>query len=147
MDEAISALDNQSEKALQHALNLASHGRTTLVIAHRLSTIKTADYIIVMDKGIIVEKGTHNDLMAKKAIYFNLVKSQAMDVPEFSTKNNIENDNMMSSSTLFVDSLSIDDHDDNINHSDKNYIEDYKNEKKANLYHDPEINEIKTKHG
>ena len=55
----------------------ARQGRTTLVIAHRLSTIKTADIICGFDKGVVVEKGTHNDLMAKHGIYHQLVTNQA----------------------------------------------------------------------
>ena len=80
LDEATSALDNQSEKVVQAALDSASNGRTTLVIAHRLSTVKNADTIIVLDKGVIIESGTHEALMAKKNVYYNLVKSQEMNV-------------------------------------------------------------------
>eukprot|EP00833_Pecoramyces_ruminatium_P010901 jgi/Orpsp1_1/1184933/evm.model.c7180000091640.2 len=79
LDEATSALDNQSEKVVQAALESASSGRSTLVIAHRLSTVKDADLIVVMDKGVIVESGTHDELMAKEDIYYNLVKNQEMN--------------------------------------------------------------------
>ncbi|ORX45556.1 multidrug resistance protein 1 [Piromyces finnis] len=82
LDEATSALDNQSEKVVQAALDSASSGRSTLVIAHRLTTVKNADCIIVMDKGVIIESGTHNELMEKQGVYYNLVKNQEMNVQE-----------------------------------------------------------------
>jgi ABC-type multidrug transport system fused ATPase/permease subunit len=63
LDEATSALDTQSEKQVQEALNRLMKGRTSIVIAHRLSTIKDCDQIIVLEKGVIVERGTHDDLM------------------------------------------------------------------------------------
>ncbi|XP_035829100.1 ATP-dependent translocase ABCB1 isoform X2 [Aplysia californica] len=77
LDEATSALDTESESIVQDALDKAREGRTTLVIAHRLSTIKTADIICGFDKGTVVEKGTHNDLMAKQGIYYQLVTNQS----------------------------------------------------------------------
>ncbi|XP_012936337.1 ATP-dependent translocase ABCB1 isoform X2 [Aplysia californica] len=77
LDEATSALDTESESIVQDALDKAREGRTTLVIAHRLSTIKTADIICGIDNGVVVEKGTHNDLMAKQGIYYQLVTNQS----------------------------------------------------------------------
>ncbi|XP_059178858.1 ATP-dependent translocase ABCB1-like [Physella acuta] len=76
LDEATSALDNQSEAVVQDALEKASKGRSTIVIAHRLSTVRQADVIVVLDKGRVQEKGTHDQLMAKKGFYFTLVSSQ-----------------------------------------------------------------------
>ncbi len=71
-DEASSALDSATEKAIQAQLELAARGRTTLVIAHRLSTIMNADRILVMDGGRIVESGTHAELVAKNGKYANM---------------------------------------------------------------------------
>ncbi|CAL8070816.1 unnamed protein product [Orchesella dallaii] len=76
LDEATSALDFQSESVVQAALERASHGRSTIIIAHRLSTIKAADMIYVLDKGIIVEQGTHTELMRQQGRYHQLVLSQ-----------------------------------------------------------------------
>lgn len=72
LDEATSALDNESERAVQEALEALRQDRTILVIAHRLSTIEKADIIVVLDKGKIIEKGTHRDLLTKKGIYAQL---------------------------------------------------------------------------
>ncbi len=66
LDEATSALDTESEKFVQDALEKMMENRTSLVIAHRLSTIQKADWIVVMEKGDIVEQGTHHDLMMKR---------------------------------------------------------------------------------
>ncbi|KAI9714737.1 MAG: GTPase-activating protein [Bogoriella megaspora] len=76
LDEATSALDTKSEGVVQAALDKAAEGRTTIVIAHRLSTIKTADNIVVMSQGRIVEQGNHDDLLERKSAYYNLVEAQ-----------------------------------------------------------------------
>lgn len=78
LDEATSALDTKSEGVVQAALDEAAKGRTTIVIAHRLSTIKTADNIVVMAGGQIVEQGTHDQLLENRAAYFNLVEAQRL---------------------------------------------------------------------
>jgi len=76
LDEATSSLDNQSEKQVQQALKKAGEGRTNIIIAHRLSTIQHADNIFVMDKGKIVEEGTHEELMDLKGQYWYLQQTQ-----------------------------------------------------------------------
>ncbi len=76
LDEATSALDTESEFKVQAALDNLQQGRTTLVIAHRLSTIENADRIIVLDKGKIVEEGTHQELIQKQRHYFKLHNAQ-----------------------------------------------------------------------
>ncbi|NOX40863.1 MAG: ABC transporter ATP-binding protein [Alphaproteobacteria bacterium] len=79
MDEPTSALDAQSEAAVQKALDGLSDGRTTLVIAHRLATILHADKIIVMDKGRVVDHGTHKELLSRGGLYASLYKLQFSD--------------------------------------------------------------------
>ncbi|MBB94071.1 MAG: ABC transporter ATP-binding protein [Rhodobacteraceae bacterium] len=79
LDEATSALDAQSEKVVQQALDRLSGGRTTLVIAHRLSTVRDADQIIVMDKGRVVDHGTHVALLARGGLYADLYRLQFQD--------------------------------------------------------------------
>jgi subfamily B ATP-binding cassette protein MsbA len=77
LDEATSALDTESEKLVQDALTQLMKTRTSVVIAHRLSTIQHADLILVMEKGKIVERGTHQDLMALKGSYHKLINMQS----------------------------------------------------------------------
>jgi ATP-binding cassette, subfamily B, heavy metal transporter len=76
LDEATSALDSHTEKDIQDALDRVSKNRTTLVIAHRLSTIIGADEIIVLDKGVIVERGTHYQLLAASGLYASMWNRQ-----------------------------------------------------------------------
>ncbi len=75
LDEATSSIDPYTEKIIQEAIKKISKGRTTFIIAHRLSTIANADIICVMDNGMIIEQGSHDELMKKKARYFELVNS------------------------------------------------------------------------
>ena len=79
LDEATSALDTESERLVQQALNNLMQGRTTLVIAHRLSTIRSAHKIVVLEKGQIVEVGTHDELLARRGIYRKLYDLQFVD--------------------------------------------------------------------
>ncbi|MQY43370.1 ATP-binding cassette domain-containing protein [Epibacterium sp. SM1969] len=79
LDEATSALDAQSEKVVQSALDKLSGGRTTLVIAHRLSTIRSADKIVVMERGEIADQGTHEELLERGGIYADLYRLQFQD--------------------------------------------------------------------
>lgn len=79
LDEATSALDTESEKLVQKALENMMKNRTSIVIAHRLSTIQSADNIVVMQKGEIVEQGRHEELLSKKGTYQKLVEMQSFD--------------------------------------------------------------------
>ena len=76
LDEATSNVDTRTEKAIQDAMHLIMENRTSIVIAHRLSTIRDADLIVVMDKGRIVERGNHDELIAKKGKYYELYMTQ-----------------------------------------------------------------------
>jgi ABC-type bacteriocin/lantibiotic exporter with double-glycine peptidase domain len=75
-DEATSSLDTESERALQHNLDTLLHGRTTFVIAHRLSTVRHADRIVVLERGRLVEHGTHDELMQRRGLYYYLASEQ-----------------------------------------------------------------------
>jgi ATP-binding cassette subfamily B protein len=76
LDEATSALDNESERAIQRNMAEASRGRTTIVIAHRLSTVQSADRILVLDRGALVESGSHAELLERGGLYAHLVGQQ-----------------------------------------------------------------------
>ncbi|XP_049883677.1 multidrug resistance protein homolog 49-like [Pectinophora gossypiella] len=76
LDEATSALDAGTERAVQASLEAAAAGRTTIMIAHRLSTVARADSIAVVDKGVIAERGTHEQLVRRRGLYWNLLQQQ-----------------------------------------------------------------------
>ena len=82
LDEATSALDTVSERLVQSAIEDLSHNRTTLVIAHRLSTVQKADQIAVLDKGVVVEIGTHQELLNQGGYYARLYSMQFSESPE-----------------------------------------------------------------
>lgn len=82
LDEATSSLDSESEAQVQDALNRLMKNRTTFVIAHRLSTIQNADRILVLDKGLIVEEGSHYELLEKGGMYSHLYELQFRDISE-----------------------------------------------------------------
>lgn len=76
LDEATNSLDAKNERMIVENLSDFYRGRTVVVVAHRLSTVKNADNIIVLDKGVIAESGTHSELIERKGVYFNLIKNQ-----------------------------------------------------------------------
>ena len=76
LDEATSSVDTRTELLVQKAMDRLTRGRTSFVIAHRLSTIRDADLILVMDKGDVVESGTHAELLEKGGLYRELYASQ-----------------------------------------------------------------------
>ncbi|XP_009905550.2 ATP-binding cassette sub-family B member 5 [Dryobates pubescens] len=116
LDEATSALDTQSESIVQAALDKARTGRTTIVIAHRLSTIRTADTIAGFENGVVVEQGTHSELMLQKGVYYSLVMQQGCS-------NNVQEDGVSEESedrgaeecegdvrNVLVEELALEDH-------------------------------------
>ena len=76
LDEATSNIDTRTEIKIQQAFNNLMEGRTSFIVAHRLSTIQSADKILVMNKGNIIEQGNHEELLAKKGFYYHLYNSQ-----------------------------------------------------------------------
>ena len=82
LDEATSALDVETERAVQEALEHLSRGRTTIAIAHRLSTLHRADRLVVLDRGQVVEEGSHDELMAAQGAYYRLYEAQARNVDQ-----------------------------------------------------------------
>ena len=81
LDEATSSLDTESERLVQEALERLMKGRTTFVVAHRLTTIQRADRILVLDKGRVVESGTHGELMARQGLYHYLYSIRLAEAP------------------------------------------------------------------
>ncbi|KAF4782189.1 ABC transporter transmembrane region [Colletotrichum scovillei] len=79
LDEATSSLDSESEKLVQAAFERAGKGRTMVVVAHRLATVQNADVIFVLGEGKLLEKGSHNELLKKKGVYWHMCHSQALD--------------------------------------------------------------------
>ncbi|KAK2167989.1 hypothetical protein NP493_1249g00076 [Ridgeia piscesae] len=82
LDEATSALDSESEAIVQDALEKACKGRTTIVVAHRLSTVRKADVIHCLSQGRLIESGSHDELMAREGLYYNLVTNQSKNAEE-----------------------------------------------------------------
>ncbi|MFS0823857.1 ABC transporter ATP-binding protein [Bacillus sp. 1P02SD] len=80
LDEATSNIDTETEEIIQHAMDVLKKGRTTFIIAHRLSTIKNADRILVLERGVIKEQGTHEELLAHGGIYANMYRMQAQSL-------------------------------------------------------------------
>ena len=80
LDEATASVDSETEKEIQKALDNLVQGRTTIAIAHRLSTLQKADRLVVMDRGVVVEDGPHDELMAQKGAYYRLYQAQARNV-------------------------------------------------------------------
>jgi ABC-type multidrug transport system fused ATPase/permease subunit len=75
LDEATASIDSASEARLQRALQIALQDRTALVVAHRLSTVQHADQILVVEKGRIVERGTHRELVQKNGVYAGMLRA------------------------------------------------------------------------
>lgn len=88
LDEATSALDYQSERFVQETLDKASQGRTTIIVSHRLSAIRNANRILFIDNGLIIEDGTHDELMALKSRYFDMITAGRLDNTIHNESNN-----------------------------------------------------------
>lgn len=89
LDESTAALDSNSERVVQLALEKAAAGRTTIIIAHRLSTVRNADVITVLDNGSVVEQGRHEELMAKRGAYHTLVERQNIEASRAESASNV----------------------------------------------------------
>ena len=77
LDEATASVDTETEQAIQDSLDRLIEGRTTISIAHRLSTLRSADYLIVLDEGRLVESGTHLELINRRGVYYKLLQLQS----------------------------------------------------------------------
>jgi ABC-type multidrug transport system fused ATPase/permease subunit len=96
LDDSTSSVDTQTEKLIQAALDTLMEGRTTFVIAHRLSTVRRADMILVMDKGRIVEQGTHEELLMHGGLYREIHDLQLIDHAGFAEEmEELEEENIM----------------------------------------------------
>jgi ATP-binding cassette subfamily B protein len=85
LDEATSSVDNETEAAIQRSMRKITVGRTTIIIAHRLSTVRHADEIIVLERGVLKERGTHEELIATDGIYAGLWKVQTGEIEKMTT--------------------------------------------------------------
>ena len=89
LDEATSSVDSTTEKEIQKALDNLVQGRTTIAIAHRLSTLRKADRLIVLDKGQVIEEGSHDQLMAVQGVYHRMYETQARQAMEATADNEL----------------------------------------------------------
>ena len=106
LDEATSSVDTETEQLIQEAIHKVLNGRTSFIIAHRLSTIRSADRILVIEKGRVIEEGTHKQLLQKKGYYYRLYTNQFMDVNRLSRRE-IESDLDESLKALGTDVIDI----------------------------------------
>jgi len=94
LDDSTSSVDTQTEKLIQAALDALMEGRTTFVIAHRLSTVRRADMILVMDKGRIAERGTHEELLARGGLYKEIHDLQLIGHAGFTEEAEVASDEL-----------------------------------------------------